>query len=641
MNIMADKKKRKNKSKAAAFDKKVNEAAKDTEAVSVNENEEKAVTEKPEEPIETKEETAEVSETVEESGETAEDTVKTVEETEETTEDTAEIAEETEEKTEDTAETVEEAAETAEDTAETTEETEEAPEKKKKEKPVKKEDREKAQKRAINRRKLKYGSVAAAITVIVIAVVVIINVVFDMASEKINMSIDLTSNSNFEISQQTIDYLATVNEPVSIVCLSDELTFQTASYIYYKQAYEVLKKYSFYNDKVTLTFVDMVKDPTYADRYKSVYKGDISQYSIVVESDKRIKVLGIQDLYNTETRFDYSTFQSYDVPVSSKAEQELTSAIMYVTDPDPIKAVIFNSTTEGTSYDNLQSLLISNGYEVSETDPLSGEIPEDTDVVVINAPLNDYDEYTVDMLYDFLDNGGSLGKNLIYIADISQKDTNNIDAFLAEWGIKVESGIVGQQDANYLQSQNNFVIKNYISENDYSGNVPQPALPVVDYYSRPITLLFDSKDTRSTVSLLATTETGFAYTEEMSKALENGERPEIISSVQNTMALGRKYIFDKDNNMIFSNVLVIGSSETLDESYTSKTFYNNGDYFISILNTMTGKNSGISIVAKDLSSPEINVDQSDVNKYFTLFIVVIPVAVLAIGVIVFIKRRTK
>lgn len=503
------------------------------------------------------------------------------------------------------------------------------------------EDKERARKRAFNRRKLKYGSVAAAITVVVIAAVVMINVVFDMASEKINMSVDLTSNSNFEISQQTIDYLATVNEPVSIVCLSDELTFQTSSYIYYKQAYEVLKKYSIYNDNITLTFVDMVKNPTYAERYKSVYKGDISQYSIVVESDKRIKVLGIQDLYNTETQFDYSSFTTYEVPVSSKAEQELTSAVMYVTDPDPISAVIFNSPTEGTSYENVQSLLVSNGYEVSEIDPLAGQIPEDADVIVINAPLNDYDEYVVDMLYDFLDNGGNLGRNLIYIADMTQKDTGNIDAFLAEWGIKVESGIVGEQDPNFLQSSNNFVIKDYISENDYSVNVPQISLPVVDYYSRPITLLFDSKDTRTTVPLLRTSETGFVFNEEMQQAMVNGEEPKLAAGVNTTMALGRKYIFDKDNNMIFSNVLVIGSAETMDETYTSKTFYNNGDYFISVLNTMTGKNSGVSIVAKDLSSPAISVDRGDVNKYFTLFIVVIPAAVLAAGVVVFIKRRSK
>lgn len=496
-------------------------------------------------------------------------------------------------------------------------------------------------KKAFNKRKFKYGSIATAITVVVIAVVVLVNVVVNMASDKVNMSIDLTTNGNFEISQQTIDYLNTVTEPVSIVCMSDELTFQTSNYIYYKQAYEVLKKYSIYNDNITLKFVDMVKDPTYADRYKDKYKGEISAYSIVVESDKRIKVLTIQDLYNTETQFDYSSFTSYDVPVSSKAEQEITSAIMYVTDPDPMEAVLFKSETSGTSYDNINSLLAANGYEVTEIDPLVDTIPEDADIVVIDAPLNDYDTNVIDMLYDFLDNGGDLGKNLIYLADYTQKSTANIDVFLAEWGIKVEDGVVGDQDTNNLQGQSYYVVRNYITDNDYSGNVAQTALPVIDYQSRPITLLFDTKDTRSTVALLQTKDTGFVMTEDMQADIQNGNTPNIVNGVQTTMALGRKYVFDSDNNMVFSNVLVIGSSETMDEAFTSTTYYNNGDYFVSVLNTMAGKNSGISIVAKDLSAATFDIDKGTVSRYMVLFVLVIPLAVLIVGAVVFIRRRTK
>ena len=82
-----------------------------------------------------------------------------------------------------------------------------------------------------------------------------------------------------------------------------------------------------------------------------------------------------------------------------------------------MEAVLFKSETSGTSYDNINSLLVANGYEVTEIDPLVDTIPEDADIVVIDAPLNDYDTNVIDMLYDFLDNGGNLGKKLIYLAD--------------------------------------------------------------------------------------------------------------------------------------------------------------------------------------------------------------------------------
>lgn len=494
-----------------------------------------------------------------------------------------------------------------------------------------------AVKKRINRRKFKYGSIATAITVIVIAVVVLVNVVVNLMSDRVNMSIDLTENGVFEISQETKDYISTVNEKVNIVCMSDELTFQTATYIYYKQAYEVLKKYTIFNDNITLTFVNMIEDPTYAERYNEKYKGEISAYNIVVESDKRIKVLTIEDLYNTE--INYATF-SQEV-VSSKAEQELTSAIMYVTDPDPLEAVVFNSETAGSSYDNVMNLLISNGYDVSEINPQLDAIPEDTDLVVINAPLNDYDDDVINKLYDFLDNGGQLGKNLVYIADFSQKTTSNIDDFLAEWGIKVEQGVVGDQDSSNLLGQSLYMIRNNIAENDYSVNVSQIGLPVIDYQARPLSILFETKDTRSTVPLLQTKATAFVMTDEIRQQITDGNEPDIKSAVQTTMALGRKYIFDDSNRQVFSNVLVIGSSETLDETFTATTYYNNAEYFLSILNTMTGKNTGISIVAKDLKSTTFDIDQGTVNKYFIIFIVIIPVVVLAAGIVVFIRRRTK
>lgn len=495
---------------------------------------------------------------------------------------------------------------------------------------------EKAIKKRINRRKLKYGSIATAITVVIIVIVVLMNVIVNILSDKVNMSIDLTENGTFEISQQSIDYLESVDEPVSIVCLSDELTFQTSTYIYYKQAYEVLKKYSIYNDNITLEFVDMVENPTYAERYNSIYKGEINAYNIVIESSKRIKVLTLDDLYNSE--FNYYSFQ-YEY-VSSKAEQELTSAIMYVTDPDPLKAVVLNCETPAASYDNVLTLLESNGYEVSEIDPLTENIPEDADIVVINAPLNDFDESLIDQLYSFLDNGGQLGKNLIYLAHTQQKETKNIDAFLSEWGLEVGSGIVCDENTNNLY-QNYYTVKNYVSANDYSTNLSQANLPVIDYYSRPVNILFDSQDTRSTVALLSTADTGFLYTNEMQEEVQNGNEPEIVNSVQNTMALGRKYRFDEDNNMIYSNVLVIGSADNLHETFTSTTYYNNGDYFVSVLNTMTGKNTGISIVAKELSSTTFDIDVATANKYFWIFIIVVPAAAAIAGIAVFVSRRKK
>ena len=80
-----------------------------------------------------------------------------------------------------------------------------------------------------NTKKLKYGSVATVITVIVIAVVVVINVIVVALGERTNLKLDLTSKNAFEISQETIDYITSLNQDVEIVTMSDENAFKTTT----------------------------------------------------------------------------------------------------------------------------------------------------------------------------------------------------------------------------------------------------------------------------------------------------------------------------------------------------------------------------------------------------------------------------
>ncbi len=506
----------------------------------------------------------------------------------------------------------------------------------KKEKKPKKSKGEK--KRKLNKKKLKYGSAATAITILVIAAVVLVNVIVNLVGERTDLTIDLTSDSVFEISQESIDYIQSINQDVEIVTMADESVFRDSGSTYYKQAYEVIKKYDLYSDNITVNFVDMTADPTYANKYSEIYKGTISAYSIVVSCGNRIKVVSVNDLFNTE--INYYTY-SYNI-VSSKAEQVLTSAIMYVTDPSPKTAVILESEAAGVTDDTIETLLEDDGFDVSIVDPMSEEFPYDADLIVVNAPVNDFTEELVDKLYDYMENSGNYGKNMIYLANYAQKDTSNIDAFLAEWGIEVGSGVVGETDTNNLAtSSTRYAIRNFIEENDYSENVSQLSLPVISYNSRPVNLLFSTQSNVTTTALLTTEDTAFVLTDEMQELAQAGVEPDIVNGSYNTMALSNKYTFDSDNNQVLSNLLVIGSSDMLDSGLTGTSYYNNGDYFVSIVNTMVGKNSGITIVAKDLTAATFDTTVAKANATFWVFIIVIPAAVLITGIVIWLRRRHK
>lgn len=244
---------------------------------------------------------------------------------------------------------------------------------------------------------------------------------------------------------------------------------------------------------------------------------------------------------------------------------------------------------------------------------------------------------------------------MIYLASTSQNPTPNIDAFLAEWGVKVVSGIVSDSNQqNILGGSGGYGFVTYIgdsgtistgdgAETNYTGGIPDETLenPVAAAYVRPLEILFEHRGNVSAYSLLNTAETGYYLTEEMTREYaETGVMPEIEEKSIPLMTLSSKYVF-KDNEQLLSNILVIGSDYVLNNGYTSQTYFNNGDYFISIINKVSGKESGIDILDKDLSGQTYQATESQISAMRVVFMFVVPGAAAVIGIAVWLRRRHK
>ena len=82
------------------------------------------------------------------------------------------------------------------------------------------------------------------------------------------------------------------------------------------------------------------------------------------------------------------------------------------------------------------------------------------------------------------------------------------------------------------------------------------------------------------------------------------------------MVMGKKYYYE-NNVEVYSKVLAIGSSMMLDEYLTSLSYINNGEYFVEVVNDMCGKDSGISIVAKDFTAETFDMTKKDLTDILT------------------------
>lgn len=513
-----------------------------------------------------------------------------------------------------------------------------------------KKDKPKKDKKPLNTKKLKYGTLATVFTVIVVAIVVAINLIAQDVTERFDLTMDLTDNDIYTVSQDTIDYLKDLDQKVEITVLADESAFENNA-IYFKQASEVIKKYALYSDNISVSFIDMNKNPNIVSKYNDIYKGDLAEGDIVIfregtsdEDSDRIKVLSLNNLFTTSTDNYGNT-----TVTQSNAEQELTSAVMYVTDANPKKAVLVSTDMPTSVYASAQSLLKmlnSNGYDLEEVDLLTNDLDvESTDLLLILSPLNDFNNAVIDKISDYLYNDGKLGKNVLYMANYDQNKTDNIDAFLEEWGLSVGDSYIAETNTSASQNVTvyglGYTIRSsigVIANDDYADLVSDTTLPIAVPLPRPIETLWETNGDRETSVILTTSNTSALVPRDAS---DDFDISTAVTGMQNVMAMGSKYIFDDNNQKVTSNVMVMGSAFMSDIYITSDTSYNNGEFILNSVNKMTGKSSGITIVPKSLSISTISIDDTQVTAIRTVVMFVIPLVIVAIGVVVYVRRRNK
>ena len=106
------------------------------------------------------------------------------------------------------------------------------------------------EKKPFNKKKLKYGSVAVVITVVFIAVVVFVNLIAEILTDKKNLKLDLTAQKYYEVSQDTIDYIKDIKKDVVIDVMYQKENFEKSSYM--KMVLETLNKYQQNSDHTIL-----------------------------------------------------------------------------------------------------------------------------------------------------------------------------------------------------------------------------------------------------------------------------------------------------------------------------------------------------------------------------------------------------
>ncbi len=479
-------------------------------------------------------------------------------------------------------------------------------------------------------RRFKYGSFATLLTAGFIAILIILNIIASLLVDKFPLTLDLTSNNAFGLSQESIDFLKGLDQDVEIKVLAKKEDYLNAS-DYYAQAITVLDNYQKYSDRIKIDYIDIIKDPSIVSQYPDL---SLSSGNILIKSDKRAKKILDSDLFNIE--MDYNSYSQYIT--SSKAEQVLSSAIEYVIAERTILVSLITGHDELEST-GLAGILTLNNYDTVSQKILSEDINPDAQIAVINAPKRDYTADEVKRLDLFLDNGGKFGKTLLYFADSDQPELPNLEAFLEEWGIGVGKGIVYETNNNMLASaQYPFYAFTEFASNDYTTKIGNRDLGVMMAFGRPLTALFEGKGDKVTTTLLSYSATSYLYPADAPE----GYTPSTTDEQGPFGALIRSQKMRYDGTTpLTSNLFVFSTSVAVDESVTTSTVMGNAEYVTEMLNTISDKGTSLNIVSKTVGSKEISVTAAQIIVLGLVFIILLPLAVLSVGIVVWLKRRNK
>lgn len=486
-------------------------------------------------------------------------------------------------------------------------------------------------KKFIKSRKAHHGTIAVAIVAVVIAIVIIINVICGLLVDRFpDLNLDLTANQSFALQDDTIDYVSHLDKDVSLDILMSESDF-VSNGTYFVQAKNLLDKMeSNSNGNFKVNYVDLVTNPNYTSNYPNVdWESTDNNYIALVVCNDQYKALTLAECFTYDAT--YVEYYGYQFTATT-IEQAVVTGILNVTTEDKVIVDVLTGYNE-QDCSGVKNLLTQNAYQVNEVSLVTGEIEDNAEFVLLFAPSVDLDESAIDKISEWLDNDGKYGKSLIYIPCADNVDTPNLDALLDDWGMAVNDGYVFETSGDYMISASNpyaFIV-NYTDY--YTSMLKNSKIPIVVSDTHDIII----NDSEIAHPVLTTSDNvGIQpYSPE-----DNWDyRDALTGEALNIAAEG--VITNNDDTS--SRVVVFGTYMMFDETIMSYNSFNNSAFFMNMVNTIADKDDiGITIETKSLDSEELGVtDVTTQTVMFVIFVVIIPLAVLATGLVTWLRRRNK
>lgn len=463
----------------------------------------------------------------------------------------------------------------------------------------------------------KRGARTAVMTVVVLAIVVVVNLIVGQVPSNLK-ELDMSDNKLYTISEETKAYLDALEQPVEIIVFATEeeldftLTNTSGASVNVSLA-RFLNSYAAQSDRVSLRYVDTVAHPTAAQEYET------TSGTIVVrcEATGKQKILTYYNLIPYDAA--YMMYYQQFVATGFDGEGSITAAIDNVTNESSRKIYQITGHAEAELGESAQAAIEKVNMELDSVSLLKDGVPEDCDLLLANAPTSDLADSELDMLREYLISGGQL---MVLIS--GRYDLPNWKALLAEYGLQLEYGVVMDAQRNYAQmgADGVFAIDPVLSsESSVTSDISETSQSLL-MYPGGMTQIDPARDTITVTPFMTTSSEGYLYV---------GEGQDLV---QGTYVLGAAAEEGE------SRLVAISVESLVDE--TLVTAYSNMSNLTLFMQAATDAFEDVSDVTIPAKSLTITYNMvSNVRMWGLLYVIILPLGVLAGGFVYWFKRRKR
>ena len=514
-------------------------------------------------------------------------------------------------------------------------------------------------KRFIRNKKVRYATVAAALTALVVLVAVLANAVVSPVVERYELYTSLTPTLAFDVTEDCYTVLeGNFDEhqaahgalpTIEVIFCDLEANVKAVgheNYYLYYTAKALAERF----ENIKLKFYDIYINPTPVKDYTvslNPLTGEeivtaLSSSSVIVTCGSYHRVYRWTDFYVFED--DTST-----EPWAYSGERKLASALMHAIDDDPRIACLLTNHGE-VSYDyELLTVLDDAGYTVVYIDLYNDPIPATCDVIISYNPNTDLvaDELSNISEKEILDTFLSEdGHSFFLFLEKGTPNMPNFESYIKEWGIETE----------YAQNATTGVSYRYTVQ-DTSESLTSDGYTIYGHAVNGENNRFINAENEYVVfgnaTALSVTGEGYTAQADGTYVSMSGARTlyPLYRSSEKTLHWANGQVVDggscilmslteQENATGSSYVGVVSSVNFGTRDYLQSAVYDNGDVLLSLFEEIGGRKAPTGLTIKPFVSYDISIITTAQMLRWTIALALIPtVAVTAVALTVLIRRR--